>query len=456
MKFELQSMLREDRDGVSGPHWKGDGSSIFDPHHPEVCMIPVRALNIVWGNDPRFWKPIKLSELETMFTGFNEGVMLLQVNWIEVTGKLSTSNLMVPPNTKCEVRYVMKFQVDAFGWHSVPIKFKVSLNGKETLKSVLLEPYKEKHGVWHEISGGEFTFPGNSTGAVEFVLLEVESSWWKGGMEEGSQYSQPTEELGHSESQNQVEKPAEVKLNEAKSKTVEKASEIKLQPKAEEKPAADAKISETKAKAAAALKHPHNYEAILRDADSVIDRTSVDKLYDQLYTGVFLKRKRQKYWVEKKSHSNCFTLFARDLLITWAEDNRLWHWFSLYETSNVSVDVAELINVCWLEVHGKFNTIKLTPGVLYEAVFVIMLKDPAYGWETPVNLRVILPNGVKQEHKEKLLTKPRAQWIEIPAGEFKVSPEHVGEMEISMFEYDGGDWKKGLLIKGIVIRPKDR
>lgn len=122
--------------------------------------------------------------------------------------------------------------------------------------------------------------------------------------------------------------------------------------------------------------------------------------------------------------------------------------------SDISIDVAELLNVCWLEVHGKFDTTELSPGVLYEVAFVIMLKDPAYGWEVPVYFRLTLPNGIKQERKEILMTKPRVQWIEIPVGEFIPSQENCGEMEISMFEYSGGKWKRGIVVKGVIIRPK--
>eukprot|EP00257_Ricinus_communis_P018999 XP_015577853.1 protein PHLOEM PROTEIN 2-LIKE A1 [Ricinus communis] len=206
------------------------------------------------------------------------------------------------------------------------------------------------------------------------------------------------------------------------------------------------------------VKLPYNYESILREADPTSDDTSAtDKqLYDQLCHGVFLNQKKKKYWVEKKSNSNCFLLFAKDLLITWADDDRFWHWSRLYESSNVFVDVAELLNVCWLEIHGRFDTAKLSPGILYEAVFLIMLKDPAYGWEVPVNLRLTLPNGTKQEHKEYVVTKPRAQWIEVPAGEFVSSPDNIGRIEISMYDYEGGKWKRGLVVKGVTLRPKNQ
>ncbi|EEF38235.1 ATPP2-A2, putative [Ricinus communis] len=176
------------------------------------------------------------------------------------------------------------------------------------------------------------------------------------------------------------------------------------------------------------VKLPYNYESILREADPTSDDTSAtDKqLYDQLCHGVFLNQKK------KAIHKN----FSFD--------------------SNVFVDVAELLNVCWLEIHGRFDTAKLSPGILYEAVFLIMLKDPAYGWEVPVNLRLTLPNGTKQEHKEYVVTKPRAQWIEVPAGEFVSSPDNIGRIEISMYDYEGGKWKRGLVVKGVTLRPKNQ
>lgn len=122
--------------------------------------------------------------------------------------------------------------------------------------------------------------------------------------------------------------------------------------------------------------------------------------------------------------------------------------------SDKNLAVAELLDVCWLEVHGRFEIANLSPGRLYEVVFVVMLKDPAYGWEDPVNVRLTLPDGSRQERKENLMEKPRGRWIDIPAGEIKSSTEKTGEMEFSLYEYEGGKWKRGLLIKGVKIQPK--
>ncbi|KAE8709068.1 Protein PHLOEM PROTEIN 2-LIKE A1 [Hibiscus syriacus] len=115
----------------------------------------------------------------------------------------------------------------------------------------------------------------------------------------------------------------------------------------------------------------------------------MDKVLPQLHSGVFLNQKRKKYWVDK-NNKNCLMLFARDLSITWAEDNRFWHWSHQTESaSDVVTEVAELVQVCWLELVGKFHVSKLSPGTMYQVVFIVMLRDEAYGWEVPVNFRLL-------------------------------------------------------------------
>ncbi|KAK6268413.1 hypothetical protein QUC31_012573 [Theobroma cacao] len=251
-----------------------------------------------------------------------------------------------------------------------------------------------------------------------------------------SQVSVPNVENNIVKPQNQenhaqpMEKPAHPELVDAKAKAMEKTEAI--------------------------IQLPQNYKAILRDADSPVESSSVDKLLSQLHAGVYLNQKRKKYWVDKKSNKNCFMLFARDLSITWAEDYRYWHWSNQKETnSDVFIDVAELLQVCWLEIHVKFDVAKLSPGTLYGVAFVFMLRDEAFGWEFPVNFRVTLPNGYKVEHKVNLMTKPKEVWIEIPIGEFTTSSQSVGEIDIYCHQYEIGNWKGGLIVKGVSILPKN-
>lgn len=174
-------MTHEQREGgYSSPHWKGDGSYTVDQGFSGLIKVPVKALDITWGNDTRFWQQIDLTDHDTQEIGFKEGMLLLQVNWIEVKGNL---NITPTEDTKYEIYYMVKFRVDAFGWHSAPIKFKVRHKGEETHSNItILESYREKHDVWHEIPGGEFSVASKDPVNVEFGIFEVDSDWWKGGM----------------------------------------------------------------------------------------------------------------------------------------------------------------------------------------------------------------------------------------------------------------------------------
>nr|CAD1819087.1 unnamed protein product [Ananas comosus var. bracteatus] len=193
---------------------------------------------------------------------------------------------------------------------------------------------------------------------------------------------------------------------------------------------------------------PHKFAIITNEADSSIN------LEERMYTGIFLKRKRRKYWVEKDTNYNCFMLFARDLSITWSEDPKYWCWLTQKETSGEEIEVASLLNVCWLEIIGKFEVPYLTPGVTYVVAFIVMMNDEAYGWSTPVKLRLKSPDGSVQQREESMEEKPRGKSLMLQVGEFTTKAEQEGEMEISLFEYEDGSWKRGLTVIGVIIHPK--
>lgn len=115
--------------------------------------------------------------------------------------------------------------------------------------------------------------------------------------------------------------------------------------------------------------------------------------------------------------------------------------------------MASLQDVCWLEIIGKFEVSYLTPGVMYVVAFIVMMNDGAYGWSTPVKLRLKLPDGSVQQHEESMEEKPRGESLTLQVGEFTTKAEQ-GEMEISLFEYEDGSWKRGLTVMGVIIRPK--
>ncbi|GMP49572.1 hypothetical protein CsSME_00016510 [Camellia sinensis var. sinensis] len=205
--------------------------------------------------------------------------------------------------------------------------------------------------------------------------------------------------------------------------------------------------SSRKAKEIAARKGitrpPLNFLAILKDANISIDTSSPDKLCEQLYTG--------KYFVNKKSNKNCFVLFSRELNICWNDNPQYWRWTTLKETSGEEIEVAELLQVCWLDIRGQFNgAIDLSPGIVYEIVFVVrMIKHQDFS----LKLTIVLPNSKKLTCNESLNENPLGSWFDIQLGEFKMSPENVGTMEFSLEDH-AELWKSGLIVKCAIIRPK--
>lgn len=201
---------------------------------------------------------------------------------------------------------------------------------------------------------------------------------------------------------------------------------------------------------------PLNFLSILHNAKKTIDTSCSDKLCKQLYTGVFLEDKKLKYYVDEKTNKNCFMLFARKLDICWSDHSDYWKWTN-EETSGEEIEVAELKEVCWLDIRGKFDrTIDLSPGTMYEIVFVVrMIDDDEYYSHISnctVTLVMILPRS-RTQRNESLEGKPVEEWFDILVGEFIMSPENVGSVEFSMEEH-GADWKGGLIVKCAIIRPK--
>lgn len=112
----------------------------------------------------------------------------------------------------------------------------------------------------------------------------------------GSSWSQddevPQEQLVRDATQQQQQQQQQPnrsqQLHDAhpKPNTLKDAKEVKLTTNSSSKPP-----TERKPQVQAQL--PHNLEDILKDADSPIDRSSMDKLYQQLTAGIYLKKKKQ-------------------------------------------------------------------------------------------------------------------------------------------------------------------
>ncbi|KAJ4702544.1 Protein PHLOEM PROTEIN 2-LIKE like [Melia azedarach] len=170
------------------------------------------------------------------------------------------------------------------------------------------------------------------------------------------------------------------------------------------------------------------------------------------------QRKKLKFrvFVTRGLEDHSIMLFAKDMTIIWSDNSQYWKWISVKKPSGATVDAAELLDVCWLEIRARIDTKKLSPGIPYQAGFVVMMKGHAYGWENPVKLGLLFPNGSKKEvHFDLKEIKQRNEWVEIRIGESFTLPKSGGELEISMCGSEGLYWKKGLVIKAVFIRPKN-
>ncbi|PON76584.1 Phloem protein [Parasponia andersonii] len=207
---------------------------------------------------------------------------------------------------------------------------------------------------------------------------------------------------------------------------------------------------------------------------------------------------KKSFSLEKATGKKCYMLSARTLSIVWGDTPTYWRWIPLPEAR--FDDVAELIGVCWFEVRGKIDIRMLSPSTLYTANLVFKLTG-AYGFEhQPVDARVGLVGGetstrvvyldTERGRRQRFQIVPRLPglffrnrafqvyetspprevdntynghehpkergdgWIEVELGEFYYDGRQEGELEVSVLEVSGGNWKGGLIVQGIEIRPK--
>lgn len=152
-------------------------------------------------------------------------------------------------------------------------------------------------------------------------------------------------------------------------------------------------------------------------------------------------------------------------------------------------EVAELIEICWLDIVGKIDCKVLSPKTRYGAYLVYKLTETSCGLGCPLGkvkqqASVIVGKHVStshvclqtfhEMHTGKRFRKWRVPhemveisnggavtpkergdgWKEVEMGEFYTENGEDGEVEMRLREVDGQYWKSGLIVQGIEIRPK--
>lgn len=156
-------------------------------------------------------------------------------------------------------------------------------------------------------------------------------------------------------------------------------------------------------------------------------------------------------------------------------------------------EVARLLNVCWLEIHGKIESRILSPKTNYAAYLVFKLEAASRGLSIPNQVASVkvgahestrtvrvqprqaelalppaglfrrffrgmvnfVPSEEDEDSNNSKVPSARADgWMEIEMGEFYNDNGEDGEVDLSLMEIKGGHWKSGLTVLGIEVRPK--
>nr|XP_027119489.1 F-box protein PP2-B10-like [Coffea arabica] len=217
--------------------------------------------------------------------------------------------------------------------------------------------------------------------------------------------------------------------------------------------------------------------------------------------GILINKGNRRFWLTKCS-KKCYMLSAWELSIHKKEDPECWKWYEL--SGSRFSEVAELQRVDILDIRVKMPARSLSLKTNYGAYLVFKTNEYSYGLKTvakasvsfaatagtsglsepmegdsvylkiPTDVHYLTPTdeddpGYRRREPDlqrRFVLVPRPEheidgrvprerndgWQEIMLGEF-FNDEGVGDVEIKISEIL--DWKKGLILEGIELRPKE-
>ncbi|CAI8587239.1 unnamed protein product [Vicia faba] len=130
--------------------------------------IKPRGLNIIWGNDLRYWKITSDDHAE-----------LIQVSWLEVSGKV-----VIEGGKTYKVKFDVEVKENGFGWDNTPVLVmaKIGKKGAYLYKEVKLVCNKSQT-IPDDNESLTITVGQQSNDLeLHFGLYEVWSGKWKGGL----------------------------------------------------------------------------------------------------------------------------------------------------------------------------------------------------------------------------------------------------------------------------------
>ncbi|TXG48615.1 hypothetical protein EZV62_024490 [Acer yangbiense] len=249
---------------------------------------------------------------------------------------------------------------------------------------------------------------------------------------------------------------------------------------------------------------PPDYRSLISDSDfcsssslpSLGFPSKKDLFLSLCHNPILIDEGKMSFQLDKPSGKKCYMISATNLTIVWGDTPTYWRWTSVPESRFPKV--AELIRVCWLEIRSKINTCILSPMTTYGAYLVFKLVIVAFGFvnqpvevsfglvgsdshkravyldlergQRPCHFRFSRPvriynrsrsfewqgSSVPRENDGHYPEERGDGWLEIELGEIFIGVGEKNELEMSVMEVTGGNWKEGLIVQGIEIRPKQR
>ncbi|TKY61312.1 F-box protein PP2-B1 [Spatholobus suberectus] len=247
---------------------------------------------------------------------------------------------------------------------------------------------------------------------------------------------------------------------------------------------------------------PSDYHAIISQSSNPLTYSSNKDLYLHLcHNPLLIDAGKKSFALDKLNGKKCYMLSARSLFIVWGDTPRYWRWTSV-PAARFS-EVAELLSVCWLEIKGGIRSRMLSPNTLYGAYLVFKERSGgAYGFENqPVEVSVGVagegggrrqmvyleaptPRRPRHQILPRIFSRVRSRfldsfdaappspavepsrlgveypkvrddgWMEVELGDFFNAGGEDKEVEMGVCEVQSGEWKGGILVQGIEIRPK--
>ncbi|XP_076917664.1 putative F-box protein PP2-B12 [Bidens hawaiensis] len=217
---------------------------------------------------------------------------------------------------------------------------------------------------------------------------------------------------------------------------------------------------------------PPDYREIIGRAVTPVGFNSKKQLYHRLSDSyILLDHGHLGLKLDKESGKKCYMLGAKGLSIVWGDDSRYWEWGHVPESRFAEVGILK--HVWWLDIRGKIASVMLSRKTTYVAYLVYRVTRDAWGL-SGAGKAIVSVDGIRNEtlnvRLQQLRPRGRAQalvqapveahapaprndgWLEIELGEFYCGDGDEGEVEMVFQEHH--DYKGGLIMEGVELRPK--